>query len=153
MILYSSYGSSLWLERLVVRMFAWTVRGPVFESQPGHVFFSCDIWCVRVRAASSKGTVLSVPAWFRVDTGTNPINAPVICNHNISAIPASLRKSSEALADICQTDTFFFFFCRKEWKFAGQKKYSSRRRFGLSTDFSHQFATTLVLMYSESKRK
>ena len=29
--------------------------------------------CVRVRAASSKGTVSSVRAWFRADLGTNLI--------------------------------------------------------------------------------
>ena len=27
--------------------------------------------CVRARAASSKETVSSVPAWFRADSGTN----------------------------------------------------------------------------------
>ena len=39
-------------------------------------FLPCDIWWpvwVRARAASSKGTVSSVPAWFRVDSGTNLI--------------------------------------------------------------------------------
>ena len=39
-------------------------------------FLPCDIWWprwVRARAASSKGTVLSVPAWFRADSGTNLI--------------------------------------------------------------------------------
>ena len=29
---------------------------------------------VRARAASSKGTVSSIPAWFRADSGTNLIN-------------------------------------------------------------------------------
>ena len=83
-----------------------SLRG-VLGSSPSRAmcFFSHDIWCVRARAASSKGTVLSIPAWFRVGTGTNPINAPVICNHIIFAIPASLPESSEALVDICQTDT------------------------------------------------
>ena len=43
--------------------------------------FTSNIWCVRARAASSKGTVSSVPIWLRVDMGTSPINAPAICNH------------------------------------------------------------------------
>ena len=37
----------------------------------------CDNWWlvwVRARAASSKGTVSSVPAWFRADSGTNLIS-------------------------------------------------------------------------------
>ena len=34
--------------------------------------FSGLVW-VRARAASSKGTVSSVPAWFRADSGTNLI--------------------------------------------------------------------------------
>ena len=39
-------------------------------------FLPCDIWWpmwVRARAASSKGTVSSVPAWFQADSGTNLI--------------------------------------------------------------------------------
>ena len=49
----------------------------VLGSDPGRAmcfFLSCDIWWpvwVRARAASSKGTVSSVPAWFRGDSGTN----------------------------------------------------------------------------------
>ena len=36
------------------------------------VTFGGSVW-VRARAASSKGTVSSVPAWFRADSGTNLI--------------------------------------------------------------------------------
>ena len=46
-----------------------------FESRSGHVLFPpCDnLWPVwfRARAASSKGTVSSVPARFRADSETN----------------------------------------------------------------------------------
>ena len=41
-----------------------------------YFFLPCDIWWpvwVRARAASSKGTVSSVPAWFREDSETNLI--------------------------------------------------------------------------------
>ena len=62
---------------LVVRVLARSARGPWFESGSGHVLFlPYDIWWpvwVRARAASSKGTVSTVPAWFRADSGTNLI--------------------------------------------------------------------------------
>ena len=51
----------------------------VLGSSPGRAmcfFLPCDIWWpvwVRARAASSKETVSSVPAWFRADSGTNLI--------------------------------------------------------------------------------
>ena len=41
-----------------------------FFSAP--VTFGGTVW-VRARAASSKGTVSSVPAWFRANSGTNLI--------------------------------------------------------------------------------
>ena len=44
--------------------------GPCAFSSP--VTFGGSVW-VRARAASSKGTVSSVPAWFRADSGTNLI--------------------------------------------------------------------------------
>ena len=62
----------------VARVLARYARGPGFESQSGHVLFAfpvtfgVSVW-VRARAASSKGTVSSVPAWFRADSGTNLI--------------------------------------------------------------------------------
>ena len=51
----------------------------ILGSCPGQVicfFLPCDVWwpvLVRARAANSKGTVSSVPAWFRADSGTNLI--------------------------------------------------------------------------------
>ena len=51
----------------------------VLGSSPGRsmcFFLPCDIWWsvwVRGRAASSKGTVSSIPAWFRADSETNLI--------------------------------------------------------------------------------
>ena len=53
------------------------MRGPGFESRSGHVLSSPvthrgSVW-VRARATSSKGTVLSVLAWFRADSRTNLI--------------------------------------------------------------------------------
>ena len=44
--------------------------GPCAFSSP--VTFGGSVW-VLARAASSKGTVSSVPAWFRADSGTNLI--------------------------------------------------------------------------------
>ena len=44
--------------------------GPYAFSSP--VTFGGSVW-VRTRAASSNGTVSSVPAWFRADSGTNLI--------------------------------------------------------------------------------
>ena len=44
--------------------------GPCAFSSP--VTFGGSVW-VGARAASSKGTVSSVPAWFRADSGTNLI--------------------------------------------------------------------------------
>ena len=44
--------------------------GPCAFSSP--VTFCGSVW-VHARAASSKGTVSSVPAWFRADSGTNLI--------------------------------------------------------------------------------
>ena len=55
----------------VVRVLARYARGPGFAfSSP--VTFGCSVW-VRARAASTKGSVSSVPAWFRADSGTNLI--------------------------------------------------------------------------------
>ena len=48
----------------MVRVLARYARGPGFESR------SWPVWG-RARAASSKWTVSSVPAWFRADSGTN----------------------------------------------------------------------------------
>ena len=42
--------------------------GPPSFSNP--VTFGGSVW-VRARAASSKGTVSLVPAWFRADSGMN----------------------------------------------------------------------------------
>ena len=60
----------------LARVLAWSARGPGFEFRSGHVLFFSpvtfggSVW-VRARAASSKGTVSSVPARFRADSGTN----------------------------------------------------------------------------------
>ena len=70
--------STVWLGSSLVRVLARYATGPGFESRSGHVLFSSSVtfggsvW-VRARAASSKGTVSSVPAWFRADSGTNLI--------------------------------------------------------------------------------
>ena len=51
----------------------------VLGSSPGRAmcfFLPCDSWWpvwVHAQAGSSKGTVSSVPAWFRADSGTNLI--------------------------------------------------------------------------------
>ena len=75
---YSCHRSTVWLGSSVVRVLARYARGPGFESRSGHVLFSSpvtfggSVW-VRAQAASSKGTVSSVPAWFRADSETNLI--------------------------------------------------------------------------------
>ena len=51
------------------------LRG-VLGSSPGRAvcfFLPFDIWWLSARAASSKGTVSSFPAWFQADSGTNLI--------------------------------------------------------------------------------
>ena len=67
-------------------MLARFARGPGFESRErswirvpvgpcafsSPVTFGGSVW-VLARAASSKATVSSVPAWFRADSGTNLI--------------------------------------------------------------------------------
>ena len=59
----------MWLCSSVVRVLARYARGPGFESRSGCVLFSSpvtfggSVW-VRARAASSKETDSSVPAWF-----------------------------------------------------------------------------------------
>ena len=64
----------MWLGSSVVKVLAWYARGPGFEqcafSAP--VTFGDSVW-ICARAASSKGTVSSVPGWFRADSGTNLI--------------------------------------------------------------------------------
>ena len=67
----------MWLSSSVVRVLAWSARGPGFESRLGHVLFppvtfGGSVW-VRARAVRSIETVSSVPAWFRADLGTNLI--------------------------------------------------------------------------------
>ena len=68
----------MWPDSSEVRVLARSARGPGFESPSGRVLFSSpvtfggSVW-VRARAASRKGTVSSVPAWFRADSGTNLI--------------------------------------------------------------------------------
>ena len=70
--------STAWLGSSVVRVLARYARGPAFEFRSGHVLFP-PVWHlvasvgVHARAASSKGTVSSVPAWFWADSGTNLI--------------------------------------------------------------------------------
>ena len=70
--------STVWLGSSVVKVLARFARGPGFESRSGRVLFP-PLWHlvasvgVCARAASSKGTVSSVPAWFRADSGTNLI--------------------------------------------------------------------------------
>ena len=53
----------MWLCSSVVRVLARYARGPGFESRSGCVLFS-PLW---------YGSVSSVPAWFRADSGTNLI--------------------------------------------------------------------------------
>ena len=55
------------------------MRDPRFESRSGHVFFRpCDIWWLSVGPCSGceqqpERDFSPVPAWFRVDSGTNLI--------------------------------------------------------------------------------
>ena len=61
-------------------MFVWRVAGSILSRGKVCLFgffsfpitFGGSVW-VRARAASSIGTVSSVPTWFRADSGTNLI--------------------------------------------------------------------------------
>ena len=58
------------------------------------VTFDGSVW-VRARAASSKGTVSLVPAWFRADSGTNLIKQGWgECNRSIVWLGSSVVECS-----------------------------------------------------------
>ena len=82
--------------------------------------------------------VLSIPVWFRVETGTNPVNAPVICNHSISAIPQIFWSARGYLSDGHNS------FTGQNGNLPDRKKYSSWVGVGLWTDFYHQFAKSIL---------
>ena len=76
----------------------------VLGSSPGRAmcfFLPCDIggsvW-VRARAASSKGTVSSVPAWFREDSGTNLIKQGEI----VIGRPCGSVVSGQSARTVCE---------------------------------------------------
>ena len=55
---------------------------------------------VRARAASSKGTVSSVPAWFRADSGTNLIKQGEIVTGRPCGSVAQWSECSHGLREV-----------------------------------------------------
>ena len=77
LVLWLPYVSSVWPGSVMyVEVYAYVTGRPCGSvaqwSECSPVTFGGSVW-VRARAASSKGTVLSVPAWLRADSGTNLI--------------------------------------------------------------------------------
>ena len=95
----------MWLGSSVVRVLARYARGPGFESRSGHVLFTSpvtfggSVW-VRAWAASSKGTVSSVPAWFRADSGTNLIKQGEIVAGRPCGSVAQWSKCSHGMREV-----------------------------------------------------
>ena len=80
----------------------------VLGSSPGramYFFLPCDIWWpvwVRARTASNKGTVSSVPAWFREDSGTNLIKQGEI----VTGRPCGSVVSGQNARTVCERSWF-----------------------------------------------
>ena len=78
----------------------------VLGSSPGWAvcfFLSCDIWWpvwVHALAASSKGTVSSVPAWFQADSGTNLIKQGEIVTGRLCGSVAQWSESSHGMREV-----------------------------------------------------
>ena len=93
----------MWLGSSVVRVLARCARGPGFESRSMCFFLPCDIWWpiwVHARAASSKGTVSSVPAWFRADSGTNLIKQGEIVTGRPCGLVAQWSECSHGVREV-----------------------------------------------------
>ena len=96
----------MWLGSSVVRVLARYARGPGFESRSGHVLFSSpvtfggSVWGVLARAASSKETDSSVPAWFRADSGTNLIKQGEIVTGRPCGLVAQWSECSHSMREI-----------------------------------------------------
>ena len=71
--------------------------GPCAFSSP--VTFGGSVW-VRARAASSKGTVSSVPAWFRASSGTNLIKQGEIVTGRLCGSVAQRSDSSHGVREV-----------------------------------------------------
>ena len=63
------------------------------------VTFGGSVW-VRARAASSKGTVSSVPAWYRADSGTNLIKQGEIVTGRLCGSVAQWSESSHGVREV-----------------------------------------------------
>ena len=78
----------------------------VLGSSPGRAmcfFLPCDIWWpvwVHARAASSIGTVSSVPAWFRVDSGMNLIKQGEIVTGRLCGSVAQWSECSHSMREV-----------------------------------------------------
>ena len=95
----------MWLGILVVRVLTRSAIGPGFVSRSGYVLFSSpmtfgsSVW-VRAQAASSKGTVSSVPAWFRADLVTNLIKQGEIVTGRTCGSVAQWSECSHGLREV-----------------------------------------------------
>ena len=76
--------------------------GPCAFSSP--VTFCGSVW-VHARAASSKGTVSSVPAWFRADTGTNLIKQVEIVTGRPCGSVAQWTECSHGMREVLGSST------------------------------------------------
>ena len=71
--------------------------GPCAFSSP--VTFGGSVW-VRARAASSKETVSSVPAWFRADSGTNLTKQGEIVNERPYSSVAQWSECAHGMREV-----------------------------------------------------
>ena len=71
---------------------------------PSPVTFSGSVW-VRARAASCKGTVSSVPAWFRADSGTNLIKQGEMVTGRPCGSAAQWSECSHGLREVLGSST------------------------------------------------
>ena len=96
----------------------------VLGSSPGRAmcfFIPCDIsfggsvW-VLARAASSKGTVSSVLACFRADSGTNLIKqGEIVTGRPCGSVAQCSHDVREVLGENSDQDMCFFLLCDIKW--------------------------------------
>ena len=97
--------STVWLGSSVVRVLAQYARGPGFECLSGHLLLSSPVTfsgqCVSMfglRAA--KGTVSSVPAWFREDSGTSLIKQEEVVTGRPCGYIAQWSECSQGMREV-----------------------------------------------------
>ena len=103
--------------------------GPCAFSSP--VTFGGSVW-VHARAASSKGTVSSVPAWFRADSGTNLIKQGEIVTGRPCGSVAQWSECSHGMREVLGSSPgramCFFLPCYIWWLSVGPCSGCERQR-------------------------